>query len=77
MTRRHGTLKSALTELARSCGYHVEIEPHFPLQVEYQFNSATGCAERRIISQPDLCGDLLLLRNGSRQLVGAADLADG
>ena len=67
--RRHDAVKLALAELARSCGYHVEIEPHFPQPVEYRLNSSTGSMERCTVEQPDIRGDLLLLRNGRRLLL--------
>jgi len=37
--------------------------------VEYQLNAATGAAERSTVVQPDIRGDLLLLRNDTRQLI--------
>lgn len=67
--RRHDAGKLALAELARSCGYHVEIEPHFPQPVEYRLNSITGSMERCTVEQPAIRGNLLLLRNGRRLLL--------
>jgi hypothetical protein len=63
--RRHDALKLALAGLARSCGYHVEVEPIFPL---LPHNPDTGQLERT--AEPDgRRGDLLLVRNNTRQLI--------
>jgi len=66
--RRHDALKLALAELARSCGYHVEVEPRFPSRVEYRLNAQTGRFERWAIQEQEH-GDLLLVRHGTRQLI--------
>lgn len=66
--RRHDALKQVLAELARSCGYHVEIEPRFPATVEMRLDVTTG--ERvRVVTRPLTHGDLLLVRNSTRQLI--------
>jgi hypothetical protein len=54
--------------LARSCGFHVEVEPRFPATVETRFDAATG-AHVQSVSKPLAHGDLLLVRGNSRQLI--------
>jgi len=66
--RRHDAIKLALAELARSCGYHVEVEPRFPPRVEHRRCAETGAWQRTAIQQQQH-GDLLLVRNGTRQLI--------
>ncbi|MDR3736561.1 MAG: hypothetical protein P4L10_13640, partial [Acidobacteriaceae bacterium] len=66
--RRHDTLKVALAGLARSCGYHVEIEPRFPAAVEWRLDPITG-ARVQHLSRPRAHGDLLLIRDNTRQLI--------
>ncbi|MDR3401982.1 MAG: reverse transcriptase domain-containing protein [Chthoniobacter sp.] len=66
--RRHDTLKLVLAELARSCGYHVEVEPRFPPTIEMRLDPVTGERVQRA-TQPLARGDLLLIRDNTRQLV--------
>ena len=40
--QRHDSVKQVLAELARSCGFHVEVEPRFPATVETRFDAVTG-----------------------------------
>lgn len=68
VTRRHDALKLALAELARACGYHVEVEPRFPPRVEHGLSTATGAVQRSVTQEGER-GDLLLVRNGTRQLI--------
>jgi hypothetical protein len=68
VTQRHDALKLALAELARSCGYLVEVEPSFPAHVTTHVDEYTG--EQVHSSSHTLArGDLLLLRNNTRELV--------
>ena len=67
--RRHDTLKMVLAELARSCGYHVEVEPRFPATVEVQWDPATGERVTHASKPPLIHGDLLLVRHNVRQLI--------
>lgn len=39
--QRHDAIKLTYAELARSCGYHVEIEPAFPATVSFVHQTAT------------------------------------
>jgi len=66
--RRHDALKLALAELARSCGYLVEVEPSFPARVTSQRDESTG-EQRHAVTRVQARGDLLLLRNNTRELV--------
>ena len=69
MKRRHDTIKMVLADLARSCGYHFEVEPRFPATIEMRLDPTTGkrvsCATR----PPLIHGDLLLVRHNVRQLI--------
>jgi hypothetical protein len=58
-----------LAELARSCGYQVEVEPRFPSIVEMRFDRATGEFGRHIQPSPLAHGDLLLVRGSTRLLI--------
>ena len=66
--QRHDALKQVLAELARSCGYHVEVEPRFPTIFETRLDNATGQFVQHI-HRTDEHGDLLLVRNNVRQLI--------
>ena len=68
MKQRHDSVKQVLAELARSCGFHVEVEPRFPATVETRFDAATG-AHVQSVTKPLAHGDLLLVRGNSRQLI--------
>ena len=57
-----------LAELARSCGYHVEIEPRFPSTIETRLDPATGELTQSA-HQALPHGDLLLVRHNERQLI--------
>ena len=65
---RHDAVKQVLAELARSCGYHVEVEPRFPAIIESRVDPVTRrpaqCAVKSLAH-----GDLLLVRNSTRQLI--------
>ena len=37
--RRHDAVKLVLADLARECGRHVEVEPAFPMKVEYHLDA--------------------------------------
>jgi hypothetical protein len=39
--QRHDDIKQVLAELARSCGYRVEVEPRFPITVETELRRFT------------------------------------
>ena len=64
----HDALKQALAELARSCGYLVEVEPFFPARVTTHHDAATGAQVHRV-ERTGQHGDLLLLRNNTRELI--------
>jgi len=66
--RRHDSIKLALAQLARDCGYHVEVEPQFPTTFHSQLNQTTGRIEQRV-HRPQTHGDLLLIRDNTRQLI--------
>ena len=66
--RRHDALKLVLAELARSCGYHVEIEPPFPAQVQRGLNPQTG-EQTHSVHSTQIRGDLLLVRHNTRELI--------
>lgn len=66
--RRHDTIKLLLAQLARDCGYHVEVEPRFPTTVQLIRDAATGRVQQRV-SAPQAHGDLLLIRDNTRQLI--------
>ena len=68
MKRRHDQLKLVLADLARSCGYHVEVEPLFPARVQYQPDPVTGVVTRSVTKELKH-GDLLLIRNNTRELI--------
>ena len=71
--RRHDALKTALAGLARSCGYHVEVEPAFPLLPTDRTGSRADESQAHRLTragEPDRRrGDLLLLRDNSRLLI--------
>ena len=67
--RRHDVLKMVLAELARSCGFIVEVEPRFPAIVEVQLDPITGERVSVATKPPLIHGDLLLVRHNSRLLV--------
>jgi hypothetical protein len=58
-----------LAELARSCGYLVEIEPRFPAHIEVQLDPTTGERLSHATQPPLIHGDLLLVRHNVRLLV--------
>ena len=66
--QRHDALKQVLAELARSCGYHVEVEPQFPTIVEMRLDESSGRITQHI-DRTNLRGDLLFVRNNVRQLI--------
>ena len=66
--RRHDLLKQVLAELARSCRYHVEVEPRFPATVECRLDPVTMRSVQHV-HRPLAHGDLLLVRNQTRQLI--------
>ena len=68
---RHDAVKNALAGLARSCGFHVEVEPQFPLVPRVSTAAAAAAANKRQQSdEPDKRrGDLLLLRDNVRLLI--------
>jgi hypothetical protein len=66
--QRHDELKQVLAELARSCGYRVEVEPRFPVAVSTRYDPATG-QHVHCVSKTDEHGDLLLVRGSTRQLI--------
>jgi hypothetical protein len=68
VTQRHDALKLALAELARSCGYLVEVEPNFPAHVTTSIDARTG-EQVHSVSHTLARGDLLLLRNNTRELI--------
>ena len=68
VTRRHDALKQVLAELARTCGYHVEVEPHFPATVTHSAHPHTG-QPTRAVHQSNARGDLLLVRHNTRVLL--------
>lgn len=67
--RRHDDLKQVLAELARSCGYSVEVEPPFPVKRDViNYDPVTG--QRAATERPTLeHGDLLLVRGSTRELI--------
>ena len=67
--RRHDDLKQVLAELARSCGYSVEVEPPFPVKRDViSYDPVTG--QRAATERPVLeHGDLLLVRGSTRELI--------
>src|SRR5680860_160553 len=67
--RRHDTIKMVLAELARSCCYHVEVEPRFPATIEVQLDLTTGERVSHATRPPLIHGDLLLVRHNVRQLI--------
>jgi hypothetical protein len=67
--RRHDVIKMVLAELARSCGYIVEIEPRFPAHIEVQLDPTTGERLSHATQPPLIHGDLLLVRHNVRLLV--------
>jgi hypothetical protein len=67
--RRHDALKHVLAELARSCGYQVEVEPRFPSIAEMRFDRTTGEYGRHVQPSPLAHGDLLLVRGSTRLLI--------
>lgn len=66
--QRHDSVKQVLAELARSCGYHVEVEPRFPATVETRLDTVTG-EHVHSVSKLLAHGDLLLVRGNTRQLI--------
>ena len=66
--RRHDAIKQVLAELARSCGYHVEVEPHFPSTIVTRLDPTTG-RPTQTVSHTNERGDLLLLKNNVRLLI--------
>jgi len=66
--QRHDEIKQVLAELARSCGYRVEVEPRFPLTVDVSYDPTTGQQVHRF-DTPGEHGDLLLVRGSTRELI--------
>jgi hypothetical protein len=66
--RRHDAIKQVLAELARSCGYHVEVEPQFPATIDTHTDPLTGQAVQ-FAHKPRAHGDLLLVRGNVCQLI--------
>ena len=66
---RHDLIKLVLAELARQCNYHVEVEPDFPPRLESHYNVSTGESTITPANQVDIRGDLLLIRDNTRQLI--------
>ncbi|MDR3446587.1 reverse transcriptase domain-containing protein [Dyella sp.] len=64
----HDAVKMVVAGLARSCGYCVEVEPHFPYAPEVTYDPAIG-AVTTSFSRPNIRGDLLLIRDNTRTLV--------
>ena len=70
--RRHDAIKLALAQLARECGYHVEVEPRFParfIAARHPMSGSGSSSSSSTSHQEQKRGDLLLLRNGTRQLI--------
>jgi len=69
LKRRHDDLKQVLAELARSCGYSVEVEPLFPAVRDIiSYDPSTG--QQAKVERPVLeHGDLLLVRGSTRELI--------
>ena len=68
--QRHDDIKQVLAELARSCGYRVEVEPRFPVTVETRYDPTPGSRQHvQHINKPGQHGDLLLVRGSTRQLI--------
>jgi hypothetical protein len=65
--QRHDALKQVLAELARSCGYQVEVEPRFPPIIETRIDSTGQFVQHTHRTHEH--GDLLLVRSNVRQLI--------
>lgn len=66
--KRHNAVVSALSSLARSCGYSTQHEPLFPDKIIESLNTTTNQTEQLYV-KADRRGDLLMIRHDQQLLI--------